>query len=606
MKNLAVMILGALLVLGMSLPSLAQTTVNAYVDRNEISEGETVQLTIEIKGEASKIPALDISQLPDWQVYTSGTSSSVAWINGKTTQSKQYNFTLVPSRTGRLMIPPFALAIGGVNYKTQQISVTVNPVAMPPQSRQAPQNRSRQPSRQRGALSEDDLLLRATVDKDTVYVNQQVTLSMKLYWRVQLLNNPDYQAPQRTGFWSEDLGQWRTGQETYGGKDYNIMESKTAMFPTSPGTQTIGASQMGVVVDDGSSRDPFSVFDRNWPNFFGGGKRLTLSSDPIKIITLPLPEIGKPADFGGAVGQYQMSVTVDKNKIEVNEPVTMHIKVTGIGNIKSVDIPKVPELPDFRTYQAGDNEKIEKVNYQVGGTKTFDQAFIPKRAGNYQLPALNFSFFDPQARTYKTLASDPIQIEVAPSKDRFASQVQNLQTNRIDLAAKDIRYLKSDIGELRSRRAEPISASPLFLLAMYLLPVIGYVVVLTRQRHKERLQSDVGFRRLRQARKMAETRLAKAKALIEGGDPDAYYAEISHSLIDYFADRYNLPAYGLTLDKIKEFAAGKQSDALIAQLVDLLQQCDFGRFAPGGKEKGQMTQLWEEAKKLIVELEKTR
>jgi hypothetical protein len=603
------LIVTALVLLGTCPVLNAQITVTAYVDRTEISEGESVQFTIEIKGDASGVPGLDLQELPDWQIYSSGTSSNFAWINGHTEQSKQYNFTMVPKRTGRLVIPSFTLPVGGKQYPTPQLSVVVNPVSMPPtQSRNVPPTRSRQPARsmQPQRFSEGDLLLRSFVDRDTVYVNQQVTLTTRFYFRVQLLNNPDYRAAQRTGFWIEDLGQWRTGTETYGGKDFNTMETKTALFPTAPGTQTIGSSEMTVMIDDGSRSDPFSVFDRSWPNLFGGGRRIVLNSDPIKIVTLPLPEAGKPGDFGGAVGQYQMTTSLDKNKIEVNEPATMHIKITGTGNIKSVGIPKVSELPDFRTYQAGDNEKVEKVNYQVGGTKTFDQVFIAKRAGSYLLPGLKFSFFDPQARTYKTVTADPIQVEVVPSKDRYASQVQNLQTNRIDLTAKDIRYLKPNLGELRSRRAVPISASPFFVIFLYLIPVFGYVVVLTRQRHKERLQSDVGFRRLRQAKKMAENRLAKAKGLLEGGDADAFYAEINHSLIDYFADRYNLPGFGLTSEKIKDFAAGKQSDNLVAHLLDLLQQSDFGRFAPGGSEKVQMTRLWEETKMLIVELEKTR
>lgn len=604
MRRLLFILTIGILLLSWSPSTLAEITVTAEVDRNEISEGEAVQYSIIIKGDIKNMPALNLGGIPDWQVYSSGTSSNFSWVNGRTEQSKQYNFMLTPTRTGRLYIPTFRLTIDGKNYDTPQLSVVVNPVAMP-QSRTTPPTRSRQRTSQGQRMTQDDILLRSTVNRDTVYVNQQVTQSLKFYYRVRLLSNPEPRIPQRTGFWTEDLGQWRSGTETYNGREYNVAELRTALFPTAPGTQTIGAAEMNVIVDDGSAMDPFSIFSQGFPGF-GGGRQLTLRSDPVKIVTLPLPEVGKPADFGGAVGQYQMTVSVDKTRIEVNEPVTMQIKITGVGNIKSIGIPKIPELPDFRSYLAGDNEKVEKVNYEVGGTKTFDQAFIPKRAGSYLLPGLKFSFFDPKARSYKTVTSDPIQIEVAPSKDRFASQIQNVQTNRIDLTAKDIRYLKTSLGELHSRRSVPISASPFFLIAMYLLPVLGYVAVVFRQRHKERLMSDVGFRRLRQARKMAEGRLGKAQTLLNSNQADLFYAEISRSLIDYFADRYNLPAFGLTADKIKEYAAGRQSDQLIAQLLELLQQCDFGRFAPGGSERSQMAQLLENAKQVIIEMEKTR
>ena len=452
----------------------AETTVNAYVDRNEISEGESVEYTIEIKGDVNKVPAIGLPSLPEWQVYSQSTATSYSWVNGRSESSKQFHFTLAPTRTGKILIPSLTVPLEGKSYATPQITVTVNPVAMNPQTRNVPQSpsRSRAQTSQSRRLSADDLMLRSTVDHDTVYVNQQVTLSMKFYYRVRLLSTPEPKIPQRTGFWAEDLGQWRSGEESYSGKDYGMFELKTALFPAAPGVQTIGASEMNVVVDDGASMDPFSIFNQQFPSF--GGRRLTLKSDPIKVVTLPLPDVGKPADFGGAVGQYQMAATVDKTKIEVNEPLTMHIKITGIGNIKGISIPGIPELPDFRTYLAGDDEKIEKVNYQVGGTKTFDQSFIPKRAGSYLLPGLKFSFFDPKARTYKTLTTDQIQIEVSPSKDRYASQVQNFQTNRIDLTAKDIRYLKTNLGELRSRRSTPISASPWFLIVMYIAPVLGY------------------------------------------------------------------------------------------------------------------------------------
>ncbi|TFH65254.1 MAG: hypothetical protein E4G91_03170, partial [Candidatus Zixiibacteriota bacterium] len=216
---LAVVMVG---VIGVCSGLSAETTVSAKVDRTEISEGESVQYTIEIKGDASSLPALDLGRLPDWQAYSSGTSSNYSWINGRTEQSKQYNFMLSPTRTGRLNIPAFRLTIDGKSYDTPQLTVMVNPVAMP-QSRSVPPTSGRQRTQtsQQQQPSRDDLLLRCTVNRDTVYVNQQVTLSMKFYYRVRLLANPEPRIPQRTGFWAEDLGQWRSDQETLNGRDYN-------------------------------------------------------------------------------------------------------------------------------------------------------------------------------------------------------------------------------------------------------------------------------------------------------------------------------------------------------------------------------------------------
>jgi hypothetical protein len=185
--------------------------------------------------------------------------------------------------------------------------------------------------------------------------------------------------------------------------------------------------------------------------------------------------------------------------------------------------------------------------------------------------------------------------------------MQNLQTNRIDptQATRDVRYLKSEAGDLNARRSRPLAMSP-FVIGLYLIPIFGYIAIVQLQRRREKLESDIGFRRLKQARKLAQSRLATAGELLGRNDADGFYTATSRSLIDYFADRYNLPAFGLTADKIKEFAVGRQDTALIERMLTLLQKSDFGRFAPGGSDLVQMKRILEEARQVIVELEKTR
>jgi hypothetical protein len=581
-----------------------EARVSVSIDRDMVMQDETVDYTVELGGEISQWPNVALPKLDDFDVYSTGTSQSFTWVNGQTQNSKKFVFRMAPKRSGWLEIPAFALEIDGKRYMTQAQHVQVNPASASSQARNSPSGNVPRPRQSTGAPTRDDLFIRTAVDKDTVYVNEQITLSFKFFQGIELLQNPDYEAPQKTGFWVEDLGPQKSNYQTINGRDYRVTEIKTGLFPTAPGVQTVGSASLTCMVQDRPrNRDPFSIFN----NFgvFGETRSAKLSSDPIAIVALPLPAQGKPADFGGAVGRYTISATLDKKQVPVNEPITMTVRISGTGNVKTIAMPSVPDLPDFRTYQSGDSESVERVNYELGGSKVYEQVFIPKRAGTYTIPALSFSFFDPKSRSYKTLTTEAFRVEASPSQDRYASQLQNLQTNRIDLAAKDIRYLKSEVGNLNSRRSQPFALSPIFL-ALYLLPVVGYVAVVQRQRRKERLETDHGFRRLKQARKLAEGRLAQAKSHLTANDADAFYTETNRSLIEYFADRYNLPAFGLTADKIKTFAEGKQSDQLVGQMLDLLQQCDFGRFAPGGSEPVQMQRLWESARQLIIDLEKTR
>lgn len=587
-----------------------KANVASRVDKSQMTQDETVEYTIEISGEVSRYPNIQLADLQDFNVYSSGTSQSFTWVNGQSQQSKRYVFRLAPNKSGRLVIPAFALDIDGVRYTTETQVVQVFPARATQQARTSDPNAQRrqqqQQQQQQTGISRDDLFVRTSLDRDTVYVNEQTTLTLRFYNAIELLQNPDYKPPDKTGFWVEDLGQQKTDFQTVNGRDYRVQELKTALFPTGPGVQTIGSAEITCLVQERRrNRDPFSIFDDF--GMFGQTKSVKLTSEPLKVVVLPLPEAGKPADFSGAVGQYRISATVDKTKVEANEPVTMTIKIAGTGNIKTVTLPEPPQLADFRSYQAGDSENVERVNYRIGGTKTYEQVFIPKRAGTYVLPSVSLSYFDPAARAYKIISTDPVRLEVAPSTDRFTSQMQNLQSNRIDptAGAKDIRYLKSEVGNLNSRRSKPLVMSPLFAL-LYALPIAAYVVIAQQQRRREKLESDQGFRRLKQARKMAEGRLAKAKEHLNRNAADAFYTEISRSLIDYFADRYNLPGFGLTADQIKAFAAGKENDTLIEKMLSLLEQCDFGRFAPGGARAAQMQRMWEEARQLIIDLEKTR
>ena len=240
-----------------------------------------------------------------------------------------------------------------------------------------------------------------------------------------------------------------------------------------------------------------------------------------------------------------------------------------------------------------------------GGSRTIEHVLIPKRAGNYTLPAVEFSYFDPGQKSYRTVKTQSIAVEITPAADRFTSQVQTLQSNPLDLTAKDIRYLKDDIGELQSKRSDPLATKPLAFL-LYLLPIAGYLAVAQYQRRREKLASDQGLRRLKGARKLAEKRLSAAKAHLDAGDAERFYAETHKSLIEYFADRFNLSAHGLTLERIRDFAGERTDRNQIDHMVSLLQTCDFGRFAPGGGDSGTMKNLWEEARELIVNMEKRR
>ncbi len=596
------LVIGTFLSVLIASVAFATVTVDASVDQRRIYDNQTLEYTITIGGEVLNYPVINLDNLEEWDVISSGTTRNYTWINGQTSQSMDFSFRLSPRKSGNLVLPSQTIVVDGEKHVTKGIQVDVIPTS---QSQARNQPHQDQPSTNAiRRVNDDDLFLEATVDKDTVYVNEQITLTIKFYRAIQPLQTPDYSEPTWTGFWKEDLPPQRTYTQSVNGKAYHVNEIKKALFPTAPGKHTIGQATIAVVVSERGRQDPFSIFN-NFNSMFGKSKTVTLRTDPIDVVALPLPERNKPASFTGTVGRFNLTADIDKNKVKVNEPITLTLKITGVGNVKSIVPPVLPDLPDFRYYESSDNEQTERLNYELGGSRTIEHVLIPKRAGNYSLPAVEFSYFDPDSKSYKTAKTKPMAVEVTPASDRFTSQLQTLQSNQLDLTAKDIRYLKSDIGELHGKRSDPLGTRPLAFL-LYLIPIVGYLVVVQHQRQREKLASDRGLRRLKQARKMAEKRLSDAKQCLDSGDAEKFYAETHKSLIEYFADRFNLSAHGLTEEKIREFSVGRADSGLIDRMVELLKQCDFGRFAPGGGNPATMAKLWEQARELIIEMEKQR
>jgi hypothetical protein len=388
------------------------------------------------------------------------------------------------------------------------------------------------------------------------------------------------------------------------GTQYLVQEIKTALFPTSTGKLTVGPAELKCVVEDADrfSRDPFAMFDRDLFSLLRQGKPKILKSEPIQIEVLPTPEIDRPATFIGTVGDYSMKVGVDKSEVEVGQPVTLKAKISGSGNIKSVGKPVIAELPDFRTYSSGSSENVSKQNYQVQGTKTYEDVLIPKNAGKYTIPPVEFSFFNPNAKSYKTLKSEPILLTVLPPSQASPVEMAQLSRQEIGRAAKDIRYIKLSAGELKNGGRD-LYRKPLFLL-LQLIPLLAFAVSWRYQKEREKINSDIGYARQRRAHKLAQKRLKGASRLISEGSSEEFYCEVARASLQFIGDKLNLPGYGLTKDRIEdELARREVNKEKIDHLTKLLDSCDFGRFAPGSSTVEEMKGFLKQAEKVIADLE---
>jgi hypothetical protein len=334
---------------------------------------------------------------------------------------------------------------------------------------------------------------------------------------------------------------------------------------------------------------------------------VTIRSDPVTLNVKPLPTEGRPSDFTGTIGNFGIVALPDKSSVEVNQPITVTIKINGTGNIKSVAEPIIPDLPDFRVYKASSNEKTAVYGSELGGTKIYEEVFIPRKPGQLEIPALDFNFFDPKTSRYRTLKTKSFTIDVKQAEGYAMSPDVPYSQSGVVIGkdASDIRFIKENIGHL-TPVGRLVILTPLYLAFNGLFVVAFFGLVAWRVR-REKLSGDIGYARSRQASKMAHKRLSRARSLARLEKVSEFYAEISLALLAYIADKLNISPHGLTSDRVAVLLKDKKAgEDLIKDTVDLLRQCDFARFAPSSLKQEDIDRALEEARRIMVKMEGVR
>jgi hypothetical protein len=568
------------------------------LDRDTIGIAEQAYLQVKVTGTIQNIPDPHLPSLPMFQLYQQGRSMSFQSVNGVMSSSVTHRFALVPSKAGTFPIDDISVVYNNKRYRGNRVELTVVD-----RSTAAPEEVELQARDNTGQSK--DYFLEAVVDNGTPYVNEQITFTLKFYIAVQHIGQPELTEPATTGFWTEVLGTESPYYQTINGRRYKVIERKYALYPTQTGELTIGRALIRVTVASrqSRSRDPFDAFG----GFFGRGETVSVSSKPLKVNVQPLPNAGRPADFSGTIGRYSITATADKTEVEVNQPVTVKIEIRGVGNIKAIAEPTIPDLPDFRIYQASVDESINRVKDKLGGTRTFEEVFIPRRPGLLEIPSIEYTCFDPEESRYRRISTKPITINVTrpegyveSSEIPYGSPGQTLGSD-----ARDIRYIAQDIGDVKPS-GQLVLFTPLYLIVngLPLVVLVGLVII---RRRREKLATDTGLARSRGANRVARKHLARARSLTSPGKAVEFYAEIYRAVTSYIADKLNISPHGLTTTRIAELLAEWGADQqTIDQTNDLLNTCDFARFAPASVTDDDIGKSLKAAELLITRMEGLR
>jgi hypothetical protein len=559
--------------------------ISASIESEEVGALEQFELTVRVSGrdsgdaESPRLPRLKGLQI----IGGPNVSTSFQWINGSVSSSKTFTYVLLPEKEGQYTIDPIEVRVGGKTHQTAPLPVRV--VASQGRRRAPPRRPpdpffDEEPLDSRARVSPDDLFVEAELDRGSAYVGQQVTLSYHLLTRIGVTGVQLQESPPLSGFWVEDLDVPKdpTGnRKIVGGREYlDFVLKRQALFPTSAGPIKIPPSTFAI-----SAKTPGDFF-----GVFGRSETVYRKSRELTFESQPLPSGGKPADFSNAVGSFNLSAGVDKERVATGEAVALRVKLEGRGNLKMISDVAMPSLPDFTVYPAkrADNIRPFEGNL-IGGDKTWEYVIVPKAAGSQMIPPLAFSYFDPAKHAYETVKTSPIPLEV----DRGTSseggvQLGGLSKQNITRQGTDINFIKLNPADLNPAGEPPYRLWWFYLVAA--LPVSFTLGAFLYQRQRAMESGNVVLARSRKARRVATARLRKAEAAGRS-EPRRFYDGAALALSGYLADRFNLSEIAVTGDSLERTLAEKGvAPETIRDVVGSLQESDFGRFvsaSPSGE-----------------------
>jgi len=493
------------------------------------------------------------------------------------------------------------------------------------QQRSQQQQQQQQPRQQQPAapeISDDeikkDLFIKVVVDKSKVHVGEQITTSYKLYSRIPMQVGIS-KLPSLNGFWTQDFDipkQAKPTEEILNGKKYQVfLLKKSALFPQQAGTLELDAAEAkGVarIVQQVKRRlsdmfaDPFGggslmmndpFFNNSYYNTLAyKDVQVNIKSEPVKITVTALPDKNKPADYGGAVGSFSFSGKIDKQDLTTDDVATLTVNITGSGNLKLIEAPKL-DLPNgLNTYDPVITDTITGRSTTISGSKIISYAITPHTPGDYDIPAISFTSFNPQTGTYVTEHTQPFKIHVKPGK-HFAPA----QAGGNNLALQDIH----DIAKQPLLRIIPQTKPLLFTGAywsMFAFPLLTFIGLVVWKQKDEEMARDSVRLRSRRANKIALQRLALARKFLQQNNRKPFYEEISKAIWLYLSDKLNIPLSALSHESAREaLLLHRVPEHLYKNMQNVILECETALYASGGSK--QMSAAYEEAIKVISDLE---
>ncbi|WP_251620810.1 BatD family protein [Odoribacter lunatus] len=572
----------------------------------EIGEQFRLSYSLNQKGTNLQVPTLEGFDL--LMGPRTSTSSSFSSINGQVSQSVSYTYTYVLEgvKEGTFQIPAARVTVDGKQYSSNTLTIQV--VKGNGNAARGNGNRATRP--EAGAkVSDENLFVKVDVSRKSLFMGESLVATIKVYTRVDLINFGQSKFPSFSGFLSEEVPtpqRVELSRENYDGKVYNVgVIRKLLLFPQHTGDITIEPFDLECIVRQQLTNSR-SFFD----DFFGNYKdvRVRRSSRPVTIHVKELPLEGRPADFSGTVGHVTMRTSISTDSLKANEAITYKVIFQGTGNLKLIEVPNVHFPADFESYEPKVTKDVNTGENGMAGTVTYEYLLIPRYAGDYTIPPVRFSYYDTRTNAYKTLRGNEYNIHVEKgaggnSPEGNVASVQSFKREEVRQLGKDIRYIKTGDLDLYEKGSGFYGTMAYWLA--FAVPFVLFVLgsLITRRRIKA--NADVARVKNKGANKMAKKRMKIAAVAMKNRNPEVFYEEVLKGLWGYVSDKLNVDKAELNRDNISEILQYKSvNNDMIQEFINVLDTCEFARYAPGGKSAQEMEKVYRDSIDIITRLDK--
>ena len=548
--------------------ALAQVTFEAKVSKKRLGVNERLRVDFEMNKDG------DNFNPPSFENFkvVGGPNQSVSqmYTNGKRSYKKTYSYFIAPKKLGKFTIKQATIEIEGEVYKTTPVAINVSAAVDKPKDSNDPEY-----------VASQNIHLVAEVSNSKPYLNEPITVIYKLYvapntgvsnWRE--IDNPRY-----NDFWSQniDVKARRIQNGTYKGEDYRyVVLYQKVLYPQKTGKLNIEPLVLDVTVEVPTNRR--DIF----------GSRLTqsvnktVSAGNRTINVKSLPEAGKPIDFGGAVGDFDFSIATSKSELNASESFQATVKVSGKGNLKLFELPKLTLPSSLEVYEPEKNDNIRTNLKGMQGYKSANYTVVPQFKGKYPIPSISFSYFDLKAKSYKTISSEELVIDVLEGPTNSSNSDNNISaanTNKrqVVFSGEQFAFIKTK-PNLTAIKPSYFFKSKLFW-SVLLMPLLVIPLAMIVRRKQEERNADVIGNKLRKADKLAKKYLSEAKKAL--GQKEAFYIALERALHNYLKAKLNIETSDFSKEKISSLLIERKvSDSIVTEFVGILESCELARYTP--------------------------